>query len=166
MMKKDTRKLVLLSIFVASSMILSYVESTLPPLFPQIPGIKIGLANIVVLLTLYLFSWKEAFFVSLIRVFAMALIFGNFMSFTYSLAGAVASIFVMSLLKKIRIFSALGVSIAGALFHNAGQVAVAIFMLDTVEIGYYMIVLAVSGAVAGVLTGILAETLLKKVKMM
>ena len=166
MMKNDTRKLVLLSIFVAVSMILSYVESTLPPIFPQIPGIKIGLANIVVLLTLYLFSWKEAFFISVVRVFAMALIFGNFMSFAYSLAGAVASIFVMSVLKKTGIFSSLGVSIAGALFHNAGQVAVAAIMLDTAEIGYYMIVLAISGTVAGVLTGILAEMLLKKVKMM
>lgn len=165
-MKKDTRKLVLLSIFVASSMILSYVESTLPPIFAQIPGIKIGLANIVVLLTLYLFSWKEAFFVSVVRVFAMALIFGNFMSFAYSLAGAVASILVMSLLKKAKIFSPLGVSVAGALFHNAGQVTVAVLILDTIEIGYYMIVLGITGAIAGVLTGILAEMLLKKVKMM
>ncbi len=164
-MKKDTRKLVLLSIFVASSMILSYVESTLPPLWPAVPGIKIGLANIVVLITLYFFSWKEAFLVSLIRVFAISFIFGNFMSFIYSLSGAVASLFIMSLVKRTGIFSLLGVSISGALFHNAGQVAVAVFMLDTIEIGYYMIVLAVSGAVAGVLTGILAETLLKHVKM-
>ena len=163
-MKKDTRKLVLLSIFVASSMILSYIESTLPPIFPQIPGIKIGLANIVVLLTLYLFSWKEAFFVSVVRVFAMALIFGNFMSFAYSLAGAVASIFVMSLLKKAKIFSPLGVSVAGALFHNAGQVTVAVLILDTIEIGYYMIVLGITGAIAGVLTGILAEILLSRIK--
>ncbi len=164
MMKKDTRKLVLLSIFVASSMILSYVESTLPPIFPQIPGIKIGLANIMVLFALYNFSWKEAFFVSLTRVFAMTLIFGNFMSFLYSLAGAVASIFIMSVLKKTNAFSSLGVSISGALFHNAGQVAVAVLILDTAEIGYYMIVLGITGAIAGVLTGILAEILLNRIK--
>ncbi len=164
MMKKDTRKLVLLSIFVASSMILSYVESTLPPLFPQIPGIKIGLANIVVLLTLYLFSWKEALLVSLVRVFAMTLVFGNFISFIYSLSGAVVSLLVMSLSKNTKIFSSLGVSISGALFHNAAQVAVAAVLLDTAEIGYYMIVLGITGAIAGVLTGILAEILLNRIK--
>lgn len=163
-MKKDTRKMVLLSIFVASSMILSYVESVLPPLWPAVPGVKIGLANIVVLLTLYLFSWKEALLVSLVRVFAMTLVFGNFISFIYSLSGAVVSLLIMSLSKNTRIFSSLGVSISGALFHNAAQVAVAIFMLDTVEIGYYMIVLGITGAIAGVLTGILAEILLSRIK--
>jgi len=163
-MKKDTRKMVLLSIFVASSMILSYVESTLPPLWPAVPGVKIGLANIVVLLTLYLFSWKEALLVSLVRVLAMTLVFGNFISFIYSLSGAVVSLLVMSLSKNTKIFSSLGVSISGALFHNAAQVAVAAILLDTAEIGYYMIVLGITGAIAGVLTGILAEILLSRIK--
>lgn len=153
-MKKSTKKLVLLSLFVTVALVLSYIESMIPPLYPAVPGIKMGLANIVILVCLYLFSVKEAIVLSLMRIFVSALLFGNVMSMIYSLAGAILSLVVMTSLKKTNLFSMLGVSVAGAVCHNLGQVLVAIVVLENIQIGYYMIILCGTGVVAGILTGI------------
>ncbi len=153
-MKKSTNKLVLLSLLTAVALVLSYIESVLPPLYPAVPGIKMGIANIVILVGLYLFSVKEALVISLIRIFVAALLFGNAMSMIYSLAGAILSLVVMVILKKTNLFSVIGVSVTGAVFHNAGQVLVAMLILENIQIGYYMIVLCVTGSIAGILTGI------------
>ena len=153
-MKQSTNKLVLLSLFAAAALVLSYIESVLPPLYPAIPGIKMGIANIIVLVCLYIFTAKEALLLSLIRIFVSALLFGNAVSMIYSLAGAILSLAVMTILKKTKLFSVVGVSVAGAVCHNIGQVLVAIAILENAQIGYYMIVLSVTGVVAGILTGI------------
>ena len=137
-MKKSTKKLVLLSLFVTVALVLSYIESMIPPLYPAVPGIKMGLANIVILVCLYLFSVKEAIVLSLMRIFVSALLFGNVMSMIYSLAGAILSLVVMTSLKKTNLFSMLGV----------------IVVLENIQIGYYMIILCGTGVVAGILTGI------------
>ena len=163
-MNQKTKRIAFLGLCTALAMILSYVETVLPPLWPAIPGIKMGLTNIVVLFLLYRFSWKEAALVSSVRLLAVALLFGNGMTFAYSFAGAFLSLLAMALLKKINWFSMIGVSIAGGILHNLGQIIVAIFFLETIEIGYYMIVLAVTGTIAGAFVGIAGAIFTKQLK--
>jgi heptaprenyl diphosphate synthase len=142
-------------------MVLSYLEMLLPPIYSAVPGIKMGLPNIVIIFTLYRFGLKEAISVSLVRIVAVSLLFGNFMGFAYSLAGATLSLAIMAILKKLDSFSRVGVSVVGAIFHNLGQTLVAIFVLERVEIAYYMAALTVSGTVAGILVGLAAIYMLK-----
>jgi heptaprenyl diphosphate synthase len=135
-------------------MILSYVEVLLPPIFSAVPGIKIGLANIVVLFILYRYHPIDAALVSAVRIFAVTLLFGNPVMLAYSAAGAVLSITIMAILKKLNILSTLGVSVAGAVFHNVGQILMAMALLGTAELGYYLIVLTVTGTISGIFVGI------------
>lgn len=160
-MKRSTEKLTALALFSAMAIIFSYIEAVLPPIWSAIPGIKVGLANIVTVTLLYKFSIKEAFIVAFIRIIVIALLFGNVMTLVYSLAGFVLSVVIMAILKRTGLFSSVGVSVAGGVFHNLGQITVAMIMLQTKEIGYYMIVLAFTGTVAGILIGIAGNYLLK-----
>ena len=160
-MKRSTEKLTALALFSAMAIIFSYIEAILPPIWSAIPGIKVGLANIVTVTLLYKFSIKEAFIVAFIRIIVIALLFGNVMTLVYSLAGFVLSVVIMAILKRTGLFSSVGVSVAGGIFHNLGQITVAMIMLQTKEIGYYMIVLAFTGTVAGILIGIAGNYLLK-----
>ncbi|MBE6787455.1 MAG: Gx transporter family protein [Ruminococcaceae bacterium] len=159
-----TKKLTLLGLLAALSIILSFVESLLPPIYAAVPGIKIGLANIVSVLLLYKFSLKDTAIVTLVRVLTVAFLFGNVMTLSYSLAGAFLSITVMALLKKTKLFSTIGVSISGGVAHNLGQIIVAILVTSTLEIGYYMIFLCISGVLSGTLIGILGALVLKYTK--
>jgi heptaprenyl diphosphate synthase len=160
-MKFEVKKLTFLSVLSALAIILSFVESLLPPIWSAVPGIKMGLPNIVIIFLLYKFSIKEAAIVSFIRLLIVVLLFGNFMTFLYSFAGAVLSLLVMWLLKHINKFSQIGVSIAGAISHNLAQVMVALLLLQTKEIGFYFPILAVSGTVAGIFVGLSGIMLLK-----
>ena len=153
-MPNRTKRIVFLSLLVSLSLILSYIESTLPPLYPNVPGVKIGFANVIVLIALYLFSHREAFVISLVRVFISALMFGSGVSLIYSLCGAVISLVVMVIFKKTRLFSVVGVSITGAVFHNFGQIIAAVIILENVYVGYYMASLFITGTIAGILTGL------------
>lgn len=153
-MHKTSRKLAFLGLCTAVSMILAYVEVLLPPIFSAVPGIKIGLANIVILFILYRYRVIDAALVSAVRIFAVTLLFGNPVMLAYSAAGAVLSIAVMAILKKIDILSAVGVSVAGAVFHNVGQILMAMALLGTAELGYYLVVLAVTGTISGIFVGI------------
>ncbi len=161
-MRINTKKVTMFSLFTTLALVLSYIESLIPPIFAATPGIKIGLPNIVIIFILYKFSFKNAATVSFLRVFLVALLFGNAVVLLYSLAGAVLSLTVMVILKKTNAFSILGVSVAGAVSHNLGQTVVAIILLQTKEIGYYMIPLFISGIVAGVFVGIIGALLLKR----
>jgi len=152
--RKTSRKLAFLGLCTAVSMILAYVEVLLPPIFSAVPGIKIGLANIVVLFILYRYRLIDAALVSAVRIFAVTLLFGNPVMLAYSTAGAVLSITVMAILKKLNILSTLGVSVAGAVFHNVGQILMAMALLGTAELGYYLIVLTVTGTISGIFVGI------------
>lgn len=156
-----TRKTAVLGLLAACAIILSYVEMLLPPIWAAVPGIKMGLTNIVILFVLYKFSSKYAAAISLTRLLVVLLLFGNFMTFAYSLAGAVLSLVIMAILKKTGWFSTVAVSIAGGISHNLGQVLVAMAVLQTKEIGYYMIALSVSGIVAGTAVGIASALLIK-----
>ena len=142
-MREKTKKIAFLGVITSVALILAYVEAILPPIYAAVPGIKVGLPNIVIIFVLYKFGIKEAAMVSGVRLLIVALLFGNVMTLAYSAAGAVLSLVVMSLLKKIDSFSTVGVSIAGAVSHNLGQIAVAIFLLESVQIGYYMIILMI-----------------------
>lgn len=161
-MKNKGRKIPYLALLTAFAIILSYVEHMMPPIFVGVPGIKMGLANIVVLYLLYSFGFKWAIGISLTRVIIVSLLFGNIMTFSYSLVGAVLSILAMYLLKRLNLFSYVGVSVVGGVAHNIGQVLVAMFLLERAEIGYYMIVLAFSGVIAGVFVGLVGAYLLKR----
>ena len=163
-MKMSVKKLCFLALMTSLAMVLSYIEMLLPPIWPAVPGIKVGLANIVIILLLYKFSFKEAGVVSLVRVCLMSLLFGNAVMFLYSLGGAVLSLVIMAVLKRTDWFSSVGVSIAGGVTHNLGQIIVAIIVMQTKEIGYYMIILAVTGTIAGIFIGLLGAILLRYFK--
>ena len=160
-MKIETKNITVMALFSAVTIIFSYIEAILPPIWSAIPGIKVGLANIVTVALLYKFSIKEASIVAFIRIIIIALLFGNAMTLIYSIAGFVLSVAIMDILKRTNLFSTVGVSIAGGVFHNLGQIIVAMLLLQTKEIGYYMIVLAITGTVAGILIGIASNLMLK-----
>ena len=156
-----TRRLTTLALLTAGAMILSYVESMLPSL--GIPGVKMGLANIAVIFALYRLGWKEAMGISLVRVFMVSMLFGSMSALLYSLAGAAASLGVMTLLKRLDRFSEKGVSVAGGVAHNAGQILVAIALLGNVKLAYYYPILVISGVAGGILTGLTAAMLIKRI---
>ena len=136
-------------------MILSFVESLIPPLV-AVPGVKIGLANIVTVFLLYTLGARAAGAVSLVRVLLSALLFGNVQSLIFALSGAVLSFVVMLIAKRLLPFGKVGVSVLGAVAHNAGQVAAAVIVMETAALAYYFIPLVISGTIAGVFVGILA----------
>ena len=156
-----TKRLVLLAMLTAVAMILSYVESLLPSV--GIPGVKMGLANIAVIFVRFRFGWKEAAALSLVRVVLVSLLFGSVGAMLYSLAGAVLSLAVMALLRRIDRFSTVGISVAGGVAHNAGQILMAMLILQTKQLLGYLPVLAVSGIAGGVLTGLAAALLIRRI---
>lgn len=159
-----TKKLTLYALLTALAMVLSYLESLVPLSF-AVPGIKMGLPNIVIVFALYKMGFRPACLISLVRVVLVSILFGNVMSMAYSIAGAAVSLGLMWLLKKRDKFSSVGVSVAGALGHNAGQIATAAVLLQTGGLVYYFPALCVSGAVAGVCIGILGGILVKRVNL-
>lgn len=161
-MNEKVKKTALLGMITSVALVLAYLEAILPPISTAVPGIKMGLPNLAIILALYRFGFKEAATVSALRLFIVALLFGNVMTLAYSAAGAVLSLALMGILKRTDKFSFIGVSVVGAVMHNLGQVLVAIFLFETVQLGYYMLVLSVTGSIAGVLIGVGAGILLKR----
>lgn len=156
-------KVAYFGVFIALALIFSYIESLIPlmVLIP-VPGIKLGLPNLIVLIALYKMGVKEAYLLSVVRVILAGFIFGNMFSILYSLAGGLLSLTVMVLLKRSDKFSVLGISTAGGVMHNAGQLLVAIAALETVSIAYYFPVLLISGLVTGLLIGVIANETLSR----
>ncbi|MBQ9086039.1 MAG: Gx transporter family protein [Clostridia bacterium] len=161
-MRNQTQRLTLLALCASATLVLSYLEALLPPLYAAIPGIKMGLPNVVILFVLYRRGVRDAAAVSAVRLVAVALLFGNVMTLAYSVAGAILSLTVMGILRRFNWFSPVGVSVAGGVCHNVGQILVAMALLKTEEIGYYMPVLAITGTLAGILVGLLGGLLLKQ----
>lgn len=147
------KKTVLLGFLLALSMILSYIESILP-LSIGIPGIKLGLPNLTVVILLYLYGAKEALAVNLCRIVLSGFLFGNLFAVLYAVAGALCSFVFMLILKKTGIFSIAGVSIGGGVFHNIGQLFVALFVVETYAPVFYLPALLIAGAVTGFLIGL------------
>lgn len=163
MRNKKTLQLTTMAFIVAFAMILSFVESRIPA-FVAIPGVKVGLANIAVIFTLYKLGVKEAVTVSVIRVLLIAMLFGSAVSLIYSISGAVLSLASMILLKKLTPLKEVAVSVTGGVMHNVGQIAAASFMLSTNVVVYYLPFLFVSGTIAGIVVGIASAILIKRVK--
>ncbi len=145
----------------ALALVLSYLESLVPPLW--VPGVKLGLPNLAVVFALYRVGFKDACAISLVRVVLVALLFGNGAALAYSIAGAALSLALMGLLKRTGKFSSVGVSVAGGVAHNAGQILVAMALLETSRLAWYLPVLWISGMIAGVLVGIVSGVLVKRV---
>ena len=162
-MKYSTKKITALALTVSLALILSFIESRIPA-FIAIPGIKVGLANIAVIFTLYKLGAKEAIAVSVIRVLLVSILFGSPVSLIYSISGAVLSLFTMIILKKLTPLTEIAVSVSGGVMHNVGQIAAASFMLETNVVIYYLPFLMLSGTVAGIAVGVVSGLLIKKVK--
>ena len=151
----------MLGLTIALAMIMSYIEALVPLSF-AVPGIKMGLANIVIIFVLYKIGTKEAILVSLIRVIIVSLLFSNVMAMAYSIAGAVLSLSVMWVLKKTDKFSFVGVSIAGGIMHNVGQIIMAVILLGTEQIALYLPVLIITGTATGVVIGIVSGLVINR----
>lgn len=161
-MKKNRRtKAAYLGVFTALALIFSYIE-TLIPFQIGIPGVKLGLANLIIVIALYKMRVKDALALSVVRILLAGFLFANLFSIIYSLAGGVLSLAVMAFLKKRGTFSVIGVSVAGGVFHNIGQLLVAMFVVETFSVAYYVPVLLVAGVITGCLIGIVSNEMLKR----
>ena len=150
-------------VFTALALILSYVELLIPINF-GIPGAKLGLANLVIVVVLYRNGWREALLLSVVKIVLAGFMFTNLFSILYSLAGGILSLGVMSLLKWKNIFSVTGVSIAGGVSHNVGQLLVAMAVVETYQVGWYLPALLIAGVLTGLLIGILSAGMLKRIR--
>lgn len=148
----NQKKIANLGLFAAVAIIFGYVESLIP-FFAGIPGMKLGLANLAVLFILEKYTWKEAALVSAVRIIVIGFMFGNLFSILYSLAGAALSLTVMELLKKHSGFSLIGISVAGGVTHNIGQLIVAMIVVSNTSLMVYAPALLVAGVLAGILIG-------------
>lgn len=158
----SARRVALTGLLAALALIFSYVEA-LVPFNAGVPGIKLGLANLVPLIILYRMDARYAFTANLLRVFLAGLLFSGMFAAIYSLAGSVTSFLVMYLLKKTGLFSVIGVSTAGGVFHNIGQLCVAILAISGPQLLHYLPVLIISGMAAGIIVGIGAAILLDRI---
>lgn len=163
MRSNRTKKLAIYALMVALAMIFSYIEVLIPIPY-LVPGMKIGLANIVTMIALYKMGALDAAVVSVMRILLSALLFGNVFSLAYSLAGGLISLAIMILLKKTDRFSMVGVSLAGGVCHNIAQIGVAAILLETGELIYYLPVLLITGTITGILIGVLGGLILKKLE--
>ena len=152
-----------MAMLVAAAMIFSYVESLIPIHF-GIPGMKLGIANLVTVTGLYFLTLPEVLLIVVMRVLLTGFLFGNGMSIIYSLAGGILSTLVMALLKKSRIFSELGISVAGGISHNIGQLTVAAVTIESGKLFYYLPALLIAGTLTGLLIGIVSRKLIPVVK--
>ena len=157
------RKVAFLGVSIALALILSFVESQIP-MFAAVPGMKVGLPNLVMVFLLYRVGWRETVIVSLIRVLLVSILFGNVQSLVFSAAGASLSLLGMILLQKTEKFSPITVSVTGGVLHNVGQIIAACLWTQTAQIAYYLPLLLVSGVLAGVVIGLAAGLLLKRLQ--
>jgi len=151
-----TQKVAFLGLFIALAFVLSYIEFLLP-ISIGIPGAKIGLANLVIVVAMFTLGKKDAFLLSLVRVLLVGFTFGNLAMTVYSMAGASLSYVAMLIADKSKRFSMTGVSVIGGIFHNVGQIIVAIIVMETTGLIYYLPVLIIIGTISGVVIGILAS---------
>ena len=162
----DTKKITRLSMLLAISVVLSLIESLIPLLNGIIPGIKLGFANIVILFTLYTFSLKDAFIISILRVFLVGILRTGVFSITFffSLFGALLSLLFMYMFKKFTKLSIVGVSIIGSVMHTIGQIIIAVIFLSNVNILYYLTILLITSIVTVIIVGYISNALIAKIK--
>lgn len=154
-----SKKISACGLLVALAMIFSYIE-TLIPINMGLPGMKLGIANLVIVTALYLLGPRETLLISLVRIFLVGFLFGSGMSILYSLAGGLVSFLAMMFLKRTEKFSIVGASLLGGAMHNVGQLLVAAAVVENAKIFYYLPPLLCVGCVTGILVGLLALRIL------
>ncbi|BAK48277.1 hypothetical protein CXIVA_23100 [Clostridium sp. SY8519] len=157
------KNLAFLGIFLALALILSYVESLIPFFF-GVPGMKLGLTNLVIVVLLYCMGSREAYLISIVRVILAGFLFGNLFSIIYSLAGALLSLTVMMLIKKTGRYRVVTVSTVGGICHNIGQLIVAALVVNSYNIFSYLPVLLIAGLVTGLIIGLVSQELILRVR--
>lgn len=157
-----SKKIAFMGIFSSLALVAGYLERLIPVTIP-VPGIKLGLANVIVLLTIYYMGTKEAFGVMMIKIVVTALLFSGLSGFFYSLSGGLLSFGVMLIGKKSGVFSVIGVSILGGVFHNIGQITLAALIVSNAGLLYYCPVLIIAGIVTGGITGLIAHYVLESI---
>lgn len=162
-MKKEIKYITVISVLITLSLVFSYIDSLIS-LPVAIPGVKLGIANIAIIYTLYKIGAKEAILVSFIRLILSSILFGSILTFMYSLVGSILSLTIMILLKKFTTLNVITISIIGGVLHNVGQIIVAIIVMTTKEIVYYLPVLIITGTISGVGVGILSSITLHYTK--
>ncbi len=160
---KTSYKIALSAIMVAAALIVSYIEAMIPAVIP-IPGVKLGIANIVVVVALYMFGARYALTINVIRIFIAGFLFSGVFGILYSLAGGLLSFAVMLIVKHFKCFSIVGVSLAGGVFHNLGQLLTAAYLVSNIKVFVYFPVLIFSGLICGTVIGIVAGILLQRLK--
>ena len=155
-------RVAVLGVFTTAAMICSYIESCIPISF-GVPGMKLGLANLAVVIVLYKSHTRNAYLVSTIRVILVGILFGNLASIWFGLVGCSLSLGIMQFLKKTEAFSVYGVSVAGAVAHNIGQLLVALYVVASFPVGYYIPVLLIAGVVTGFVIGCISQEVLKRI---
>ncbi len=161
-MRSPSKKISVLAMLTAFAVIMGYIEALIP-FYPGIPGIKPGLCNIVILGTLYMFSWKEAFLVSVVRILATGFLFGNAFSISYSMAGSVFAIFIMTVLLYSGRFGFVGISASGGAMHGIGQLLVAKAVMPALPFAGYAGILILSGTVTGAAVGLIVYEIMKRI---
>ncbi|WP_026660136.1 Gx transporter family protein [Butyrivibrio sp. AC2005] len=161
----NIKRIATLGLLLAYAMILSYIESLIP-FFGGVPGMKLGLPNMVIVLLIYNYGMESGIVINLLRILLTGLLFGSMFGIMFSASGAVISFLVMVAVKKINIFDIRGVSICGGISHNIAQLLIAAFVVKTSGIMYYLPLLLISGALTGFLNGIIAGIMLKYLKYM
>lgn len=159
----NTKTIAYIGVLTSMSLILSYFERLIPPIVP-IAGVKLGLANIIILISIYILNNKDAFFILILKVCLVALLFTGLTGFIYGICGGVLSYIFMVLFKKTNLFSVIGVSIIGAVTFNIGQILASLIFIETISIFYYLPVLMFFGTISGFLTGIIAYNIIKNIK--
>ncbi len=162
MKKMTTKKTAQLGVYIALAMILSYVESLIPFSF-GIPGIKLGLTNVVTVIMMYTYGIPGALGVAVLRAVLSGFMFGNAFSIIYSVAGCVLSFIFMYILKKTNHFAIISVSAAGGIMHNVGQLIVAANVVKTYSVIYYAPVLIIAGVFTGIIIGIVSDEIVKRI---
>lgn len=156
------KKTAFCGLMLALALIAGYIESLIPVPIP-VPGIKLGAANSIIVILLYSTDIKSVWLVSISRVLLSGFLFGSMASILYSLSGAVLSLFIMMVLKKKDCFTMTGVSVAGGVSHNIGQLIMAFLVLESEAVWYYLPVLMISGCITGSVIGILAKEIQRRI---
>lgn len=159
------KEVAFLGMMTAIAIIASYVERLLPSPIPTVPGIKLGIANVVILILLYLFGAKTALIVNITRIVLVGLMFSGVYGMMYALSGGMLSFGAMYLAKCSKKLSIIGVSFLGGIFHNVGQILMAAAVLKSKELFYYLPVLIVSGIITGIVVGYGAKQCIKVLKL-
>lgn len=161
--REKTRRIALSGLLVALMLVLGYVESLLP-VAAGIPGIKLGLSNGVLIFAVYMLGIPTAFVLMVLKVVLSGLMFGGVSAMMYAFAGGLVSMIFMALLSRVRGVHVVVVSMVGGLMHNVGQVGLAMLMLKTPKLMYYMAILMAVGLACGALTGVCASSVMKHLK--